>query len=194
MIGIGQRYTVVVQGLDDPLAAGSNGKYWIRTHPADGCNNFRTGAFNSQSSPSEIFDIRTAYIQYSTATNDTTVPSVQQSNEPCNMTCIDNTMRLEPVVEWTVSATPLNNISESHFLPAFQNANDTELGQKGNYTHWMLRLPPDVEQAGRELRRPLWLDFGKPTLLDPAAAVADKNYNVVKCPHHPLPPFHPPTC
>jgi hypothetical protein len=120
VIGIGQRYTVIVNGLADPLAGGSNGKYWMRTHPADGCNTFRTATFNSQGSLAELFDIRTAYIRYSTATN------------------------------------------------------DTELGEAGNYTHWMLRLPPDVEQAaaGREFHRPLWLDFGKPTLLDPTAAIA----------------------
>lgn len=193
MIGIGQRYTVTVQGLDEPLAGGSNGKYWIRTHPADGCNNFRTGAFNSQSSPAELFDIRTAYVQYSTAANDTNPPTVQLSNEPCDKSCMDITMRLEPVVEWTIPPTPLNNITESHFLPAFQSANDTELGQEGNYTHWMLRLPPDVEQAaaGREFHRPLWLDFGKPTLLDPTAAIADKNYNVVNCSPPPSPPLPP---
>jgi len=190
VIGIGQRYTVVVTGLDDPLAGGSNGKYWIRTHPADGCNTFRTGVFNSQSSPAEIFDIRTAYIQYSTATGGSAPPSVQLSNEPCDKTCADVTMRLEPVVEWTIPSTPLNNITESRFLPAFQSANDTELGEAGNYTHWMLRLPPDVEQAaaGREFHRPLWLDFGKPTLLDPAGAIADRNYNVVNCSSSQPPP------
>ncbi|KAH8904716.1 hypothetical protein BR93DRAFT_882911, partial [Coniochaeta sp. PMI_546] len=185
VIGIGQRYTVVVQGLEDPLADRSNGKYWIRTHPADGCNAFRTGTFNSQSSPAEIFDIRTAYIQYSTASNDTNPPNVQVSNEPCDKTCIDMTMRLEPMVCWTIPKTPLNNITESRFLPAFQNSNDTTLGEAGNYTHWMLRLPPDLEipSAGRPFHQPLWLDFGKPTLLDPAAAIAEKNYNVVNCEH-----------
>ncbi|OIW26951.1 hypothetical protein CONLIGDRAFT_707593 [Coniochaeta ligniaria NRRL 30616] len=174
VIGIGQRYTVTVQGLDDPKAAGSNGKYWIRTHPADGCNNFRTGVFNSQSSPAEIFDIRTAYVQYSNANTDAAPPSVQLSNEPCDKS-------LEPVVNWTIPATPLNNITQSRFLPAFQKANDSMLGEAGNYTHWMLRLPPDVEipSAGRPFHQPLWLDFGKPTLLNVTDAVAEANYNVV---------------
>lgn len=183
VIGIGQRYTVVVQGLDDPLAGGSNGKYWIRTHPADGCNAFRSGTFDSQSSPAEVFDVRTAYIQYSTAPNDATPPKVQLSNEPCDKTCMDMTMRLEPVVNWTIPETPLNNISESRFLPAFQSFNDSTLPPVGQYTHWMLRLPPDVEipAAGRPFHQPLWLDFGKPTLLDPAGAIADAHYNVVNC-------------
>ncbi|KAB5575343.1 multicopper oxidase-domain-containing protein [Coniochaeta sp. 2T2.1] len=188
VIGIGQRYTVIVQGLDDPLAGGSNGKYWIRTHPADGCNTFRTGNFDSKSSPSEIFDVRTAYIQYSTAANDTAVLNVQLSNAPCNRACVDITMRLEPFVSWQIPETPLNNITESRFLPAFQNVNDSTLGHAGNYTHWMLRLPPDMEHAaaGREFHRPLWLDFGKPTLLDPAAAIADLNYNAVNYTTYPM--------
>lgn len=182
VIGIGQRYTVIVQGLDDPLAGGrSNGRYWIRTHPADGCNGFRLGNFDSQSSPTEPFDVRTAYVQYSSSSNGA-APNLQLSNEPCDKRCIDLTMRLEPIVEWTIPPTPLNNYTESTFLPAFQKANDTTLGDAGNYTHWMLRLPPAVEEStGRQFHSPLWLDFGKPTLLDPTAAIADASYNVVNC-------------
>ncbi|KAK3680779.1 multicopper oxidase-domain-containing protein [Podospora appendiculata] len=182
IVNIGQRYDIIVQGLDNPIVSGN---YWIRTQPADGCNRFRTGTFNSQASPPVMpFDVRTGVIHYET---DTSVNNVLPLDSPSTHSrsfydCADLTLQrsLKPVVPWTVEK-PVNSLATSTFYLAHQKSNDTSLGQLGNYAHWMLRLDPNTEaKTGRQMHSPFWIDFSNPTLLNLTGAPRDPNYNVIR--------------
>ncbi|KAK3319747.1 multicopper oxidase-domain-containing protein [Cercophora scortea] len=182
VIGIGQRYTILIHGLAHPESVPGNGSFWIRTHPADGCNIFTTGTFNSQSSPSEPFDVRTAVLHYPNFNIPTTVGGISsQNNERCSKACVDEAPhRLQPIVRWTVDDEPLNVLNESTFLPALQNNPSESLGQLGRYRHWMLRLNHSTEmEIGRNMSSPLWIDFANPTMLDPVGTKKKEHYNIV---------------
>lgn len=147
-IGIGQRYTVVVEADQEP------GDYWIRTHPATGCNGFNaslpcTGRFNETCSP---FNVTTGIIRYnSTSGPDDKLPTSQ----PWSYThaCADEpAAKLKPVVPWTIDHHPQNEITQGRFAAAHQNVNSSEA--TGGYEHWM--LTPDF----------LWIDFDNPTILN----------------------------
>jgi len=43
VVGIGQRYHVVLDAVPIGLGVPSNGNYWIRAIPADGCKGFEIG-------------------------------------------------------------------------------------------------------------------------------------------------------
>ncbi|ROW06913.1 hypothetical protein VMCG_04157 [Cytospora schulzeri] len=148
-IGIGQRYMVVVEADQEP------GDYWIRTHPASGCNGFNAslpcgGIFNATCSP---FNVTTGIIRYNTTSPppDTKLPT----SKPWDYThdCADEPYeKLKPVVPWTIDHHPQNEITQGRFAAAHQNVNSSE--ETGGYHHWM--LTPDF----------LWLDFGNPTILN----------------------------
>ncbi|KAK3690299.1 multicopper oxidase-domain-containing protein [Podospora appendiculata] len=186
----GHNFTVISSDLvaiepfkTNSISVPGGGNFWVRTHPADGCNRFTTGNFNSQSSPSEPFDVRTAVLHYTTApAPPATVGGItSQKNERCSKACVDESpRRLQPIVRWAVDDEPLNSLNESTFLPAIQENASASLGNLGHYTHWVLRLKHDTEQAiGRNQSSPLWIDFGNPTMLNATDAQKDEHYNIV---------------
>jgi hypothetical protein len=179
--------------LDDPTLGGqTNGNYWIRTHPADGCNVFNNGSFDSTASPSEPFDVRTAFVHYKAANGSAgtaALPSANVPEERCSKSCVDElTSKLKPVVPWTVDKKSMNNVTESTFLPVFEKTPDLTLGAKGQYMHWMLRMEPGTEasiaqKTGKNFtfHNPLWLNFSNPTIINLDTAKDDTNYALVNC-------------
>lgn len=163
-IGIGQRYMIVVEADQEP------GDYWIRTHPATGCNGFNTslpcnGTFNDTCSP---FDVRTGIIRYNTSSGpDTNLPT----SEPWDYSrdCADEPYdKLQPIIPWVIDHHPANELSDSRFAVAHQN--DFSSNETGGYRHWM--LTPDF----------LWLEFGNPTILnlDNDTYEQNPNFHIVK--------------
>ncbi|KAK2068073.1 hypothetical protein P8C59_002744 [Phyllachora maydis] len=178
LVGIGQRYTVVVDGLADP---GPNGHFWVRTHPATGCNGFNAGTFNATFAP---FDVRTALVSYDDAAAPVRLPdctSHSHDRAGADLACRDEpAAHLRPVVPWTVARAPLNELDRSTFIPANEAAPDAGLPAQGRYKHWELRLNQTVENRTGEVRHaPFWIDFGNPTLLNVTGAGRDPYYNII---------------
>ncbi|KAK0712929.1 multicopper oxidase-domain-containing protein [Lasiosphaeria miniovina] len=182
VVAIGQRYDVIIDGLDDPVPSGN---YWIRTQPADGCNHFRTGVFDSRVPEAAPFDTRTGVLHYDTPlTTYSTLPSTLSATT--NFACFDAAaqLALRPVVPWTVDNEPLNEVARSTFYNAHQTANDQTLGRAGNYSHWLLQVDPLVEQrTGSSMHSPFWIDFTNPTLLNLTGAGSDPHYNIIRYPY-----------
>ncbi|KAI3392408.1 hypothetical protein diail_5735 [Diaporthe ilicicola] len=163
-IGIGQRYMVVVEADQQP------GDYWIRTHPATGCNGFNqtlpcNGTFTETCSP---FNVTTGIIRYNTSSGpDNDLPTSQPWDYQHN--CIDEPYgSLQPIVPWAIDHHPANEITGSRFAAAHQNSPSSK--ETGGYNHWM--LTPDF----------LWLDFGNPTILnlDNDTYDSNPNFHIVK--------------
>ncbi|KAK7753773.1 hypothetical protein SLS62_004138 [Diatrype stigma] len=157
-IGIGQRYTVVVQGKNESEAPGD---YWMRTLPAD------CATFQGSNPP----DQRTGIVRYDASS--TALPADVAA--PLNdTTCADvSTELLNPIVPWCVDQHPQNNVTEDTYEAAVQTAvptnPDEQLGPPGHpYKHWFLG------------DRPMWLNFSMPTILNVDASIANPNYTVIE--------------
>ncbi|KUI58907.1 Laccase-2 [Cytospora mali] len=158
-IGIGQRYMVIVDADQEP------GDYWIRTHPATGCNGFNAtlpcnGIFSATCSP---FNVTTGIIRYNTTSPpDNKLPTSKPWNY--NHACADEPYKnLKPIVPWTIDHHPQNEITKGRFAAAHQNIKSSQA--TGGYAHWM--LTPDF----------LWLDFESPTILNVENENYEKNSN-----------------
>ncbi|KAI1269783.1 multicopper oxidase [Xylariaceae sp. FL1019] len=151
VIGIGQRYTVIVEA--NQTAA----DYWMRTVPAINCNGFPTA-----NQP----DNRTGILRYNASS--TALPTTQRQTG-LNDTCVDiDASRLNPIVPWVVDMHPQNNVTEDTFHVELEDEVDTALGPPGfPYRHWYLGS------------QPMWLDFGKPTILNIESSLTNPNYTVV---------------
>ena len=123
LIGIGQRYSVIVTA--DALTnypPAPNGNYWIRTVLAEGCGNIE------QSNP------LTGILRYSSSS--TALPQSNPWNFPTK--CSDEPYEsLIPIVEWSVGQHPANNVTEDTFEAGISN-------QKfhGNVNRWDLTDTP----------------------------------------------------
>ncbi|KAK4675425.1 hypothetical protein QC764_504140 [Podospora pseudoanserina] len=178
VIAVGQRFDVIVDGQRD-----RTGNYWLRAQPADGCNAFKKGVFNSTAGANTTYplDTRVGIISY---------PSLRSLALPASLStttdfsCLDAQSSMVPVVPWTIAREPLNPLSLSTFYNARQTVPDQTLGQSGNYSHWLLRLDPNIEhQTGKSMHSPFWLDFSNPTLLNLTGAAANPSYNIVYYPY-----------
>lgn len=147
---------IVVEADQEP------GNYWIRTHPATGCNGFNAslpcgGIFSANCSP---FNVTTGIIRYDASS------TAEPTSTPWDYstTCIDEPYAsLQPVVPWVIDRHPQNEIPDNRFAAAHQTVNSSEA--TGGYEHWM--LTPDF----------LWLDFENPTILNIENETYDKNSN-----------------
>ncbi|KAI5925908.1 Cupredoxin [Camillea tinctor] len=150
MVGIGQRYTVIVEAKEQ-----ETGDCWMRTLPATGCSAF----------PNAQPDDRTGIVRYNISS--TALP--QTHNGTRNTTCNDvDTSLLNPIVPWCVDLHPQNNITEDTFYAGLQNNVDTALGpDEFPYAHWFVGS------------QPMWLDFAKPTILHVKESLKNPNYTVV---------------
>lgn len=180
MITTGQRYEIVLDTHERPNLSGN---YWIRTQPADGCNRFRSGFFNTQANPPSIpFDVRTGILHYESPYSKWNVLPTSVSHVT-QFDCADLTVQssLVPVVPWQVKK-PINKIAQSTFYAAHQTSVDTGLGELGEYAHWLLRLDPNVEKKTGDPghNKPFWIEFANPTLLNLNAAPKDPYYNVLQ--------------
>lgn len=119
-IGIGQRYSVIVEA--DPSApTQADGNYWIRTIVSEGCGNITN------------YDNQTGIIRYDPESN--AFPSSTQAN--INLTCADPPVEsLVPVVPWAVDNHAVNNVLDDTFEA---NLDSTPTH---NYTRWDLTDTP----------------------------------------------------
>ncbi|KAI1825126.1 multicopper oxidase [Xylaria intraflava] len=125
--------------------------YWIRTVPATACDGFST-----ENPP----DNRTGILRYDAQS--TALPTTARQ-ENLDDTCQDvSPTLLNPIMH------PQNNVTRDTFHVQLQNESDDALGPPGfPYAHWFLG------------DQPLWLDFGKPTILNVESSIANPNYTVV---------------
>ncbi|RYP70902.1 hypothetical protein DL771_005152 [Monosporascus sp. 5C6A] len=154
-IGIGQRYTVIVEAKDQ-----AEGDYWIRTVPAAGCSLFSLPPDN-----------RTGIIRYDCDSGGELLPlPPDREPQPQNDTCEDvHTEWLNPIVPWCVDQHPQNNVTEDTFEADLQDAPDTSLGPPNlPYRHWFL-----AEQ-------PMWLNLSRPTILHIDEAMQNPNYTIIE--------------
>lgn len=147
---------IIVEADQEP------GDYWMRTHPATGCNGFNAslpckGTF---SATCEVFNVTTGIVRYDASS--TADPTTSPWNY--DRACVDEPYTsLKPVVPWAIDHHPQNEITESRFAAAHQTVNSS--AATGGYHHWM--LTPDF----------LWLDFGNPTILNFENGKFDNNSN-----------------
>ncbi|KAK8034508.1 multicopper oxidase [Apiospora rasikravindrae] len=158
-IGIGQRYTVIVEGKDD-----TSTDYWIRTTPATACAFF--GLPGAPTTP--IVDNRTAIVRYDASRKGSTQLPQDVGGQP-NTTCADvEPALLNPIVPWCVDQHPQNNVTRDTF-EAGKPQEPPIFGPPGApYVHWKLG----------EL--PMWLDFDKPTILNINESIDNPYYRVVE--------------
>ncbi|KAI0019770.1 multicopper oxidase [Xylariomycetidae sp. FL0641] len=151
MVGIGQRYTVIVEAKDQ-----TEGDYWIRTTPAMGCNGFNGDTSNNQ----------TGILRYDSSS--TALPQSQE-HPGQDLNCTDVAPELlNPIIPWTVDFHPQNDVDKDTYHVQLQNETDSSLGPPGfPYAHWYLG------------DQPMWLDFSEPTILNIDASIANPNYTVI---------------
>ncbi|KAK8038044.1 hypothetical protein PG994_014811 [Apiospora phragmitis] len=156
-IGIGQRYTVIVEGKND-----TSNDYWMRTVTAGACGFF--GDPNDPATP--MVDNGTAIVRYNASRK--ALPQ-SSTGTPDSTLCADvDPSLLNPIVPWCVDQHPQNNVTADIF-EAGKPVNQTPFGSPGAaYVHWKLG---DV---------PLWLDFDKPTILNINESIANPYYRVVE--------------
>ena len=162
LVGIGQRYHVIVNATD-PL--GKGGSYWIRTYKAD-CFRFNNSDYTTHLPGYE----QTGIVHYS---NPITTPSTSQTLP--DFTCADEPYEsLRPVLQWNVSKTPKND------NPGSVGENMTvQLGSGPTI------YPLAFASVGGEDFNPLGTDYGNPTFLNlnntgkwnPNWVVFPENYN-----------------
>ncbi|KAM7201096.1 laccase 2 [Rhypophila sp. PSN 637] len=193
VVAIGQRYEIIVEAHDHPSQI--SGNYWIRTQPADGCNRFNTGFFNTLLEPPSMpFDVRTGILHYDTPPHSkwySVLPSSSQNEMPIqSYDCADLEIQssLIPIVPWQVKQ-PVNNLATSTFYAAHQTHSEKGLGVKGDYAHWLLRLDPVTERnTNTSWHKPMWVDFSKPTLLhlNNNSYLSDPYANIIHYDYHSL--------
>jgi len=148
-IGIGQRYSVIVEAIPSTDALNPddsvNMDYWIRTIPTDGCNNIQ-------------FPVKqTGIIRYFTNSTYTLpvsnfwVTQAGQTTEPDD--CDDEDIKsLVPVVP--KSLTP-GDYANNYTSDTYEVGLVPPTAQShGNYTRWDIAMLP------------MWLEWGNPTILN----------------------------
>ncbi|AEO64812.1 multicopper like protein [Thermothielavioides terrestris NRRL 8126] len=124
--------------------------YWIRTGT-------ECGGWNAA-----VTDNRTAIIHYDGAVQK--LPTVDHPM-PFNATCLDVPARLlRPKVPWRVDEHPRSILN---YTATKQTNASHSLGPPW-YKHWTLG------------KQPMWLDFSKPTILDPDTSLRNVNYTATE--------------
>lgn len=153
LLGIGQRYTVVVEANQEPSL------YWMRTTPAAGCSAFRK---NQKGEFTQVKET-TSFIAYEGAPKLPYPDSTSVKHKGVNDTCIDESHisqdRLIPIVPWEVSAKPSNDVSHGSFTAGYEKNANPDLYPQLPFKHWLLANGPTSQ--------PLWVNFSMPTILDP---------------------------
>lgn len=139
----GQRYHVVLNTWPDSQRNKTD-EFWIRTVPADHCNNFR-----------DTLDVRQAILYYEGHKN-----KWPQTNEgPYNYACRDEPFRrLQPVLNWKVP--PLTDEDMKDFVIP----NSTIM-----LANWSLPPSPkgsDVVNNWNARKHPIWVNYAEPTVKD----------------------------
>jgi FtsP/CotA-like multicopper oxidase with cupredoxin domain len=132
--------------------------YWIRTGT-------ECGGWNAN-----VTDNRTAIIHYEGA--DWKLPTVDQPM-PFNTTCLDVPAHLlHPIVPWQVSEHPKDVLNYT----ATKQTNLSDSLGPPQYKHWTLG------------KHPMWLDFARPSILNPDYSLGNANYTATQGMFLPSPP------
>lgn len=132
--------------VEGKLEPRHDASYWIRTGT-------ECGGWNAA-----ITDNRTAIVHYDGA--DERLPTIDRPM-PFELTCLDVSARLlHPIVPWKVDIHPTSVLNYT----ATKQANLTSHLGPPWYMHWTLG------------EHPMWLDFSKPTILNPDYALDNVNY------------------
>ncbi|KAK0723520.1 multicopper oxidase-domain-containing protein [Lasiosphaeria miniovina] len=140
-VGIGQRYHVVLNAVPlDNGALSATGDYWIRAIPADGCKGFETG-----NEPDE----RQGILRYDDESRG--VPT--SFRDGFSTACRDeNYTHLVPVLPWKIPPASISSLTPEFDIGKVNRPARPE--RADNFSWWAMG------------DHPLWLDFGRPTLLD----------------------------
>ncbi|MCJ1318721.1 hypothetical protein MMC15_004051 [Xylographa vitiligo] len=155
VVGIGQRYHVIVQAKDDAEDPATDGNYWLRTWPAKGCGRYRDA-------PSE----KTGVVRYNSSS--TSDPTTQHRNY--SLKCRDQDYdTLRPILNWQVG--PPGNLAKNSY---FEVGLDPTSGKP---------FYPEDKQLNRwnMFTDTMWLDFSNPTLanINRSCPTWDKNFVVI---------------
>ncbi|PPJ50257.1 hypothetical protein CBER1_04898 [Cercospora berteroae] len=169
VVGIGQRYNIIVAG--EPTIPSEDVNFWIRTSPATNCTAFNPGPLDKGCKPKDLSfrqpDGRTGILRYSSNTD---FPTTNQQ-EDITLDCIDETyypdvQTLSPVVKWNVSETR-QALPDFHL--DFMKINGTPYYPcKKNTSHFYL-----VQSHS------MWLNFSDPPLLNPTQDFAKRPWLTV---------------
>ncbi|RPA94820.1 Cupredoxin [Choiromyces venosus 120613-1] len=147
-IGIGQRYSVIVEANPSGDDASVNMDYWIRTIPADGCNSIQfpvkqTGIIRYYNNSTYTLPVSTFWKL-----------SENQTSEPDD--CVDEDMEnLVPVVPKSIiPGSNANNYSSDTYEVGLTEPTAQNPTPHGNYSRWDISMLP------------MWLDWGNPTILN----------------------------
>ncbi|KAN0068546.1 Multicopper oxidase domain containing protein [Elaphomyces granulatus] len=123
LIGIGQRYHVIVEASPSPEER--RGNYWIRTIPADGCSSFKAQ-----------YTTQTGIVRYDRLSR---VPPTSKQNQ-FDTKCSDETYSsLKPVVPWTV---PNTTLSQNHEFGVELTTTNPPPYYPSNFSRWELHKGP----------------------------------------------------
>ncbi|CAZ85230.1 unnamed protein product [Tuber melanosporum] len=147
-IGIGQRYSVIVEANPSGPDVSVNRDYWIRTIPAAGCNNIQFPV--KQTGIIRYFSNST----YTLPVSSFWVTQKGQTTEPDD--CDDEDMKnLVPVVPKSlVPGDYANNYSSDTYEVGLTEPTIENPMPHGNYSRW------DIATL------PMWLEWGNPTILN----------------------------
>ena len=143
LVGIGQRYHVVVEMKPDDQRPPGKQAYWIRTTVAAGCGRFKpaTPANNTG-------------ILYYEGTDTKVLPDTKPKTLVAPLCADEPDDKLKPIVPWTVGK-PSNQQQPSTFEAGIENPPAPgPLPPPGQFSRWSLG------------KQPLWLDFSNPTILN----------------------------
>ncbi|MCJ1404106.1 hypothetical protein MMC11_007331 [Xylographa trunciseda] len=120
----------------NPNMASQDGNYWIRTVPAKGC-----GSFNG------VPEKKTGILRYNALSTSDPTTTQNTFDEQCSD---ENYTNLSPILKWKVPET----INSHHpFVAGFTKVKGPPYYPETEKNRW------DLHHA------PMWLDFGRPTLL-----------------------------
>ncbi|KAI9845232.1 MAG: hypothetical protein M1837_004987 [Sclerophora amabilis] len=157
LVGIGQRYHVVLQA--DPIKQSPGDNYWIRTIPAHDCSGFVTHP-----------DVQTGIIRYDL--NETADPTSTQADFPTE--CSDEPYEsLIPKLKWQVGPPANEEATNGAYEVGLMNVNGTPYHPNWTKGRWTAD------------EKPLWLNFGEPTIfnLDPENGSWPNHLDVVTQDH-----------
>jgi FtsP/CotA-like multicopper oxidase with cupredoxin domain len=165
-VGIGQRYTVIIEAK--PTQEAANGKYWMRTEyvTAGGCNARINGnPVNDKDSQ------RVGIVSYEGAASEGS-PETTRNLGNKDVDCLDETPKMQPIVKWQVTPPENPNYNDEHLYEA--GLDRTKGPNNSNKWHgavarWSLTDTP------------MWLDFSNPTILNLDNSTWNPEYGVVHC-------------
>ncbi|TAQ91365.1 hypothetical protein B7494_g287 [Chlorociboria aeruginascens] len=161
LVGIGQRYHVILDANPNDKRQPKDQNYWIRTVPATGCSSFETPQDN-----------RTGILRYANAQKVDPTTTISGFNPVCADEPYES---LIPVIPWKVGD-PVNQEQQSTFQVGLTEVDPAtnEYPGDGNFSRW------DITDT------PLFLNLSNPTLLNPTQTNFPSELDVINFPSQPV--------